>query len=65
MKKAIINKLFLKTIFVLYWVMDGTNSDPYFPPIPISGVSKSLLPGGKTVQNKHMFDDSYFLYKKS
>ena len=27
------------------------------PPIPIPGVSKSLLPGGKKTTKKHMFDD--------
>ena len=45
--------------------MDGTNIGPNFspPPIPIPGVSKSLLPGmGK---NKHMFDGfPSFLLKK-
>ena len=25
--------------------MDGTNIDPYLPPLPIPGLSKSLLPG--------------------
>ena len=38
----------------------GTNTGPYCsPPIPnrIPSVSKSFLPGGKTIEKKHMFDD--------
>ena len=30
------------------------------PPIPIPGVSKSLLPGGKKLWKKHIFDDIDF-----
>ena len=46
-RKQIIDELFnLETMKTLYWVMDGTNIGPYFPPpFPIPGVSKSLLPG--------------------
>ena len=32
-------------------------------PIPIPGVSNSLLPGDKQIRTKHMFDGSIF-YKK-
>ena len=39
--------------------MDGTNIDPYLlpNPLPIPGVSKSLLPGGRRIRKKHIFDD--------
>ena len=41
-----------RTCFCLKTVLNG------FPPrIPIPGVSKSLLPGGKKIRKKHMFDD--------
>ena len=33
------------------------------PPIPIPGVSKSVLPGGKQIK-KQVFDDFHDLYKK-
>ena len=48
--------------------MDGTSIDPYFPPpIPIPGVSKSLLSGGKTNKNIIIlgdFHDSLKCFKK-
>ena len=55
----IIDESFEKTINILYWVMDGTNIGPYWPPspIPIPSVRKSHLPGGKTIENKCVFDD--------
>ena len=31
---------------------------PIAPPIPIPGVSKSFLPGGKQTKKTHMLDDS-------
>ena len=37
---------------------DGWNKyGSYFRSPPIPGVSKSLQPGGKEIENKHMFDD--------
>ena len=34
-------------------------------PIPIRGVSTSLLPGGKQIKKKYIFDDFYDSHKKS
>ena len=45
--------------------MDGISIDPYYPPIPIPGVSKSLLPGGKQIKNKIYLMILFDVYKKS
>ena len=50
---------------ILYWVMDGTNIDPYLPPIPIPSVSKSLLPAGIQSKEKHVFNYFLWIYKES
>ena len=34
------------------------------PPLPIPGVSKGLLPVGKQIRKKHIFDDLHDFYKK-
>ena len=48
-----------KPVEILYWVMDGTNAVPICPPpIPIPGVSKSLLPRGN--KNKKEEDIRWF-----
>ena len=43
--------------------MDGTNIGPYLPPIPIPGVSKSLLPGAHKLEERNIFDDFMILIK--
>ena len=43
----------------------GANNGPYYPPIPIPGVSKSFLPGGKQIKKEHILDDFYHFFKKS
>ena len=45
--------------------MDGTNIDPYLPPIPIPSVSKSLLPAGIQSKEKHVFNYFLWIYKES
>ena len=56
-----------KLIQIVYWVKDGTNVGPYcpHPPIPIPGVSKSLLPGVKQIRKTHTFDDVLWCLWKS
>ena len=51
---------------MLYWVLDGTNIGPNWPPpaIPILGASKSLLPGGKQIKENTCLMIFYDFYKK-
>ena len=47
----------------IYWVMVGTNIATYFsPPLPIPGVSKSLLPGGDKMEKYTILVISHNFY---
>ena len=54
---------------ILTWTLNGSNTKhkmiPNGPPIPIPGVIKSLLLGGKNISTKQLFDDCLlFLWKR-
>ena len=48
-------RMVLKKIKAFFYALKLDPTGP--PPIPIPGVNKSLLPVGKTIRKKHMFDD--------
>ena len=50
---------------VLKLSKNGPKTVPHGPPIPIPGVSKSLLPGGKTIRQTHVWWFSMILWQKS
>ena len=51
-----------KTNNILYWAMDGTNTDPYFLPPHIPPHPHPQ--GAKQLNRKHIFTDVLFLLGK-
>ena len=54
-------KNILREIIIIYWVMDGTNIGPYFPP-PIPGVAKVPSQAGNKFPPKCFSYDIQDLY---